>query len=74
MKLNDSSDYELFILHNGKMYELEKIDENYHIKREITDINPNLYMDDVFYDKKNLNKPIMYFDNYDKNELSALIS
>ena len=57
LKLNDSSDYELFILHNGKMYELEKIDENYHIKREITDINPNLYMDDVFYDKKNLNKP-----------------
>lgn len=44
-------------LNNGKMYELEKIDENYHIKREITDINPNLYMDDVFYDKKNLNKP-----------------
>lgn len=44
-------------LHNGKMYELEKIDENYHIKREITDINPNLYKDDVFYGKKNLNKP-----------------
>ena len=57
LKLNDSSDYELFILHNGKMYELEKIDENYHIKREITDINPNLYMDDVFYDKKNLRQP-----------------
>ena len=56
LKLNDSSDYELFILHNGKMYELEKIDENYHIKREITDINPNLYMDDVFYDKKNFHR------------------
>jgi hypothetical protein len=39
------------------MYELEKIDENYHIKREITGINPNLYMDDVFYGKKNLHKP-----------------
>ena len=57
LKLSDSSDHELFILHNGKMYELEKIDENYYIKREITNINPNLYKDDVFYDKKNLHKP-----------------
>lgn len=57
LNLNDSSAYELFILHNGKMYELEKIDENYHIKREVEDINPNIYMDDVFYDKKNLHKP-----------------
>ena len=27
------------------------------IKREIEDINPSLYMDDVFYDKKNLRQP-----------------
>ena len=39
------------------MFELEKIDGNYHIKREIEDINPSLYMDDVFYDKKNLRQP-----------------
>ena len=57
LKLNDRSAYELFILHNGKMYELEKIDENYHIKREITGINPNLYRDDVFYRTDNLDKP-----------------
>lgn len=57
LKLNDSSTYELFILHNHKMYELEKIGENYHIKREVADINPKIYMDDVFYDKKRLSQP-----------------
>ncbi len=39
------------------MFELEKIDGNYHIKREIENINPSLYMDDVFYNKKNLRQP-----------------
>ena len=42
---------------DDKEFELEKIDENYHIKQEIVDINPELYMDDVFYDKKNLSQP-----------------
>ena len=57
LKLNENADYKLFILYNHKMFELEKIDENYHIKQEIVDINPELYMDDVFYDKKNLSQP-----------------
>ena len=57
LKLSENSGYNLFISYNHKMFELEKIDENYHIKREITDINPKLYMDDVFYDKKNLSQP-----------------
>lgn len=57
LKLSENSDYKLFILYNHKMFELEKIDENYHIKQEIVDINPELYMDDVFYDKKNLSQP-----------------
>ena len=57
LKLCENADYKLFILYNHKMFELEKIDENYHIKQEIVDINPELYMDDVFYDKKNLSQP-----------------
>ena len=57
LKLSENADYKLFILYNHKMFELEKIDENYHIKQEIVDINPELYMDDVFYDKKNLSQP-----------------
>ena len=57
LKLSENSGYNLFILYNHKMFELEKIDENYHIKRKIEDINPSLYMDDVFYDKKNLSQP-----------------
>lgn len=57
LKLSKNADYKLFILYNHKMFELEKIDENYHIKQEIVDINPELYMDDVFYDKKNLSQP-----------------
>lgn len=57
LKLSENSGYNLFILYNHKMFELEKIDENYHIKQEIVDINPELYMDDVFYDKKNLSQP-----------------
>ena len=57
LKLSENSGYNLFILYNHKMFELEKIDGNYHIKREIEDINPSLYMDDVFYDKKNLSQP-----------------
>lgn len=57
LKLSENADYNLFILYNHKMFELEKIDGNYHIKREIEDINPSLYMDDVFYDKKNLRQP-----------------
>ena len=57
LKLSENSGYNLFILYNHKMFELEKIDGNYHIKREIEDINPSLYMDDVFYDKKNLRQP-----------------
>ena len=57
LKLSEDVDYKLFILYNHKMFELEKIDENYHIKQEIVDINPELYMDDVFYDKKNLSQP-----------------
>ena len=57
LKLSENADHKLFILYNHKMFELEKIDVNYHIKREIEDINPSLYMDDVFYDKKNLSQP-----------------
>ena len=57
LKLSENSGYNLFILYKHKMFELEKIDGNYHIKREIEDINPSLYMDDVFYDKKNLSQP-----------------
>ena len=57
LKLSENEDYKIFILYNQKMFELEKIDENYHIKQEIVDINPELYMDDVFYDKKNLSQP-----------------
>lgn len=57
LELSENSDYILFILYNHKMFELEKIDGNYHIKRKIEDINPSLYMDDVFYDKKNLRQP-----------------
>ena len=57
LELSENSDYNLFILYNHKMFELEKIDGNYHIKRKIEDINPSLYMDDVFYDKKNLRQP-----------------
>ena len=57
LKLNENDDYKLFILYNHKMFELEKIDDYYHIKQEIVDINPKLYMDDVFYDKKNLYQP-----------------
>ena len=57
LNLSENADYKLFILYNHKMFELEKIDENYHIKQEIVDINPELYMDDVFYDKKNLSQP-----------------
>ena len=57
LKLNENSSYELFILNNHKMFQLENIDGNYHIKQQIEDINPNIYMDDVFYDKKNLHKP-----------------
>ena len=57
LKLNENSSYELFILNDHKMYQLENINGNYHIKQQIEDINPNIYMDDVFYDKKNLHKP-----------------
>ena len=57
LKLSVNTGYNLFILYNHKMFELEKIDGNYHIKREIEDINPSLYMDDVFYDKKHLSQP-----------------
>ena len=56
-KLSENAEYKLFILYNHKMLKVEKIDENYHIKQEIVDINPELYMDDVFYDKKNLSQP-----------------
>ena len=38
LKLSEDVDYKLFILYNHKMFELEKIDVNYHIKREIEDI------------------------------------
>lgn len=57
LKLNENADHKLFILYNHKMFELEKKDETYHIKREVVDVNPNIYMDDVFYGKKNLSQP-----------------
>ena len=51
LTLSDKSNYELFIIHNHKMYQLEKgtKENTYKIKKEIEDINPNIYKDDVFY-------------------------
>ena len=59
LKLDDDSSYELFIIYNSKMYQLEKgINNNtYKIKKEITDINSNINKDDVFYDVKKRIEP-----------------
>ena len=55
LEANSKSDYELFIIYNRKMYQLIKSgDLSYKIVREVEDINPKIYMDDVFFDKKNL--------------------
>lgn len=51
LKLSKNSNYELFILLNNKAYELESYNNNYRIKRELTNINPNLFMDEVFFKK-----------------------
>ena len=58
-ELTDKSYVELFIIHNRKMYELELLDADNHlfrIKREITNINPKLYMDDKFMDTRGNNR------------------
>ena len=64
LKLNEISNYELFIIHNGKVYELEKGNStnSYKIKKEITNINYDISDDDIFYHKAKepiiVNEPI----------------
>lgn len=53
LTLSDSSNYELFIIHNSKMYKLEKSNKEntYKIKEELKNVSSNINKDDVFYDK-----------------------
>ena len=53
LTLNDESSYELFIIHNQKIYKLElgNQENTYKIKCEISNINFNIGDDDVFYSK-----------------------
>ena len=54
----DSDNYNIFIIKNNKMYELDKGIENntYIIKRELNDIDLNIF-DSIFYMSKNKHKP-----------------
>ena len=50
LKLNDFSSYELFIIHNNKIYQLEKgNDKSYKIFKELDNIAFDISLDDVFY-------------------------
>lgn len=52
LSLSDLSSYELFIIRNKKMYQLELGNSNsYKLKKEITNINFDIWYDDVFYAK-----------------------
>lgn len=52
LSLSDLSSYELFIIRNKKIYQLELWNSNsYKIKKEITNINFDIWYDDVFYAK-----------------------
>ncbi|MBQ6285595.1 MAG: hypothetical protein IJK67_04725 [Bacilli bacterium] len=52
-----TTDYKLFIIKNNKMYELENgnIENTYHIKNEIVNINLNIFTD-IFYISKSKHK------------------
>ena len=57
----DKNGYELFIIHNRKMYQLLKNDdETYKIAKELENINPDIYKDDVFYDQRKLKNPVIH--------------
>lgn len=57
--LSDNSDYELFIIYNSKMYQLEQgsKENSYKIKKELTNVSPLISKDDVFYDTKRRREP-----------------
>ena len=59
LTLSSESDYELFIIHNSKMYQLElgSKKNSYKIKSELVNINSSINKDDVFYTKKIWKKP-----------------
>ena len=64
LTLSELSSYELFIIHDGKVYELAKGDKDnsFKIVRELTNINFNIGDDDVFYhppkEPRIINEPI----------------
>lgn len=52
LTLNESSSYELFIIKNKKVFQLELGGNNgYKISRELNNINFDIWDDDVFYKK-----------------------
>lgn len=64
LKLSELSEYELFIIHNKKVYELAKgnKENNFKITKELTNINYDISDDDVFYnppkEPRIINEPI----------------
>lgn len=57
LTLSDSSSYELFIIRNKKVFQLELGSNNsYKISRELNNINFDIWDDDVFYKKGNTPK------------------
>ena len=69
LKLNELSEYELFIIHDNKVYELAKGSEenSFKITREVDNINFNIGDDDVFYCKPRppriINEPICIIED-----------
>ena len=59
LNLSDNSNFELFIIRNSKMFQLEKSDKKntYRIKRELTNINPLIGKDIVFDESKRRQLP-----------------
>lgn len=59
LTLSDSSSFELFMIHNSKMYELElgSKPNTYRIKRELENVSSGINTDDVFYATKLRKKP-----------------
>lgn len=57
LELNDYNQYELFIIHDHKLYKINKIDDDYFIEREVLNVSDKLYMDDVFYFQQDLITP-----------------
>lgn len=52
-ELGDNSRIELFIIKNHKMYELERGEgKTFKIKREVENINPDIYKDFVFINRQ----------------------